>query len=388
MTATSRFAVIALASIFALSGCKWLKSPTKDNIEPPAQLTEIKGAVAVQKLWSHNLGGGIGKAGLRLRPSFADGRLFASDVKGTVFALDAASGNVVWKVDTKTSLGSSPGVGEGLVVVGSTHGEVVALDAGSGAERWNVRVSSEVIAAPAVKGGFVVVRSHDGRVYGLDAKDGSRKWVFDRGVPLLSLRGNGSPVITGDVVAVGYDNGKIITLKLSDGTLRWEQALATSEGRTELARMIDVDGDIGVGDTEVFAASYQGQIGALTLDGGRQIWTREFSAYGGVAYAGGQVFASDADGSVWALDSRSGASMWKQDALAHRWLSAPAVTGGYVVVGDLDGFVHWLKADTGELAARAQIGGGAVMAPPLAVGDTVYVASAKGDLAAYRLAGG
>jgi outer membrane protein assembly factor BamB len=383
----SRLALAALVAVLPLAGCKWLKSPSKDNIEPPTPLTELKGA-PVQKLWSKNLGKGVGKAGLRLRPVAADGRLYASDIKGGVFAVDAGTGAVVWKAETKTAIGSGPGAGEGLVAVGSSRGEVIALDAGTGAERWRANVSSEVIAAPAVGRGLVVVRAHDGRIYGLDAKDGARRWVFDRGVPLLSLRGNGSPVLVGDNVAVGYDNGKIIELKLSDGTVRWEQALATSEGRTELQRMVDVDGDLGVGDTELFAASYQGQIGALALDTGRQIWAREFSAYAGVAYGAGQVFASDADGAVWALDGRSGASMWKQDALAHRWLSGPALVSGYVVVGDLEGYVHWLKADTGELAARAKIGSGAVMAAPLVVGDTVIVANATGDLAAYRLTGG
>lgn len=384
----SRLALAALVAVLPLAGCKWLKSPSKDNIEPPTPLTELKGATPVHKLWSKNLGGGVGKAGLRLRPAAGDGRVYASDIKGSVFAIDAGTGAVVWKSDTKSAVGSGPGVGDGLVAVGTSRGEVIAFDAGTGAERWRANVSSEVIAAPAIGGGLVVARSHDGRVYGLDAKDGARRWVFDRGVPLLSLRGNGSPMLVGDSVAVGYDNGKIIELKLSDGSVRWEQALATSEGRTELQRMVDVDGELGAGDSEVFAASYQGQIGALAQDTGRQIWAREFSAYAGVAYASGQVFAADADGSVWALDGRSGASMWKQDALAHRWLSGPALSSGYVVVGDLEGYVHWLKADTGELAAREKIGGGAVMAAPLVVGDTVIVASAKGDLAAYRLAGG
>jgi outer membrane protein assembly factor BamB len=245
-----------------------------------------------------------------------------------------------------------------------------------------------VIATPAIGGGLVVVRSNDGRVYALDAKSGERRWVFDRTVPLLSLRGNGAPTIVGDRVIIAYDNGKIAALKLADGNLVWEQTLANSEGRTELARMVDVDGELGVSGSEVYGASYQGQIGALTLDSGRQLWSREFSAYGGVAFNTGQLYASDADGVVWAVEARSGASIWKQDALAHRWLSTPAFADGRVVVGDFEGYVHWLKADTGELVARVKLGGAGVRAAPVVVGNTVYVTSAKGELAAYRVAGG
>ena len=381
-------ALIVLAALPLASGCKWFKSPAKENLEPPTELTEIPNALKVDKLWSKGLGKGVGKAGLRLKPAYMDGRLFASDGGGDVYALDPEKGTVIWRTDTKADIGSSPGVGEGTVAVGTLDGEVIALDADTGAERWRGPATSEIVAAPAVAAGLVIARSYDGRVYAFDVKSGERRWVFDRTVPLLSLRGNGPPTVAAGKVLLGYDNGKIDALRLSDGNLAWEQTLANSEGRTELARMVDIDGELGVGPSEVFGATFQGQIGGLTLDSGRQLWSREFSAYGGVAFDSGQVFSSDADGNVWDLEARSGASVWKQDALAHRWLSTPAFAGGMVVVGDFEGYVHWLSADTGELRARVKLGDKGVRAAPVAVGNVVYVTGAKGELAAYRVAGG
>ena len=152
--------------------------------------------------------------------------------------------------------------------------------------------------------------------------------------------------------------------------------------------MVDIDGELGVGPSEVFGATFQGQIGGLSIDSGRQLWSREFSSYGGVAFDAGQVYSADADGNVWALEARSGASVWKQDVLAHRWLSTPAYADGFVVVGDFEGYVHWLKADTGELRARTKLGDKGVRAAPVAIGNVVYVTGAKGELAAYRVAGG
>jgi len=387
MTST-RAILLALALVPALGGCKWLKSPGKDNVEPPAELTEIKGELPVQKLWSHDLGDGVGKSGTRLKPAYREGRLYATDGDGNVVALDAERGSQVWKTDTDTELGSGPGLGGGIVAVGSLHGQVIALDASDGHELWRAEVSSEVIATPAVSGDLVVARAHDGRLYALDAKDGTRRWVFDRTVPLLSLRGNGAPVIAGDRVLVPFDNGKLIALKLSDGGQVWEQTVANPEGRTELSRMVDIDGDIAVGSGEVYACTYQGQIAGVTLDAGRQLWTREFSAYGGIATGGTQLYAADADGTVWAFDARSGGSLWKQDALAHRALSTPAAVGNLVAVGDFEGYVHWLKSDTGELVARTKLGGGGVRAAPVAANDVLFVTSAKGDLAAFRVSGG
>ncbi|HVF34190.1 MAG TPA: PQQ-binding-like beta-propeller repeat protein, partial [Candidatus Saccharimonadia bacterium] len=232
-----------------------------------------------------------------------------------------------------------------------------------------------------------VVRAHDGRVFGFAAGDGARRWVLDRGVPLLSLRGNSAPLISGQTVYVGYDNGKAVALDLETGAMKWEQAIAQSEGRTELERLVDIDGEVAGTNGEIFAVTYRGQVGAIAVDSGRQGWSRDMSSYGGLALSGDSLYVTDADGSVFALDARSGASLWQQDALAHRWLSTPAVAGGHVVVGDFEGYVHVLSAEDGSIAARTRVGDEAINATPLAVGDTVYISNTDGSLAAIKIGG-
>ena len=214
-----RRAVALVAAAALLPACSWFKSPTKDNIDPPAELTDFDQSLGVDTLWKRDLGDGAAKAGLRLRPAFAGGRVFASDIDGRVTAMDAASGNVAWSAEVGKGVGTTPGLGDDMVVVGTLDGEVVALSQADGSEMWRTKVSSEVIAAPAIRDGLVVVRSHDGRLFGLSGSDGSRRWVFDRGVPLLSLRGNGAPVIDGGMIYVGYDNGKVVALKAASATV-------------------------------------------------------------------------------------------------------------------------------------------------------------------------
>jgi outer membrane protein assembly factor BamB len=381
-----RAVFVALAGL-GLGACDWIKSPSSENLAPPTELTEFPASVDVRTLWSGSLGDGSGKAGLKLRPAFDGGRVFASDLSGQVTAFDAGAGAQAWRVDTGMALSSAAGAGDGLVVVGGMDGAVVALDAASGEERWRATVSSEVLAAPAVSGGVVVVRVLDGRLFGFDAADGARRWVFDRGVPLLTLRGNGAPVVADGVVYAGYDNGKVVALNLSDGALRWEQALAQAEGRTELERMVDIDGELATNGSELFAATFRGQVGALTPDNGRVIWSRDFSSYAGVAMAGDKLLVVDAEGAVHALDVRSGASLWKQSGLLWRWPSSPAIVGDYAVVGDFEGFLHWLRLEDGAFAARTRLGDEGIRATPLVVGDTVYATSVEGRLGAWRVGG-
>lgn len=381
--------VLLLAALAAggLAGCDWIKAPGSEDVSPPAELVDFPATLGVSKLWSRDLGEGGGKSAFKLRPAYDDGRVFASDASGEVAAFDAATGAQAWRVELPQTASSGPGAGEGLVVVGGVDGSVFALSAADGSERWTARASSEVLAPPAVSGGVVVVRAQDGRLFGFDAADGARRWVFDRGVPLLSLRGNGPPLVADGVVYAGYDNGKIVALNLSDGVLRWEQTLAQPEGRTELERMVDVDGELALGQGELFAASYRGQVGALTPENGRVIWSRDLSSAAGVALSGDRLIVVGEDGAVAALDVRSGAALWKQEGLAFRWPGTPVVVANHVLVGDFEGYLHWLSLEDGAFVARQRMGDEGIRAAPLVVGDVVYAASAEGELAAWRVGG-
>ncbi|WP_347259870.1 outer membrane protein assembly factor BamB [Rudaea sp.] len=391
----------------AMTGCGtikgWFNDTKKENIEPPTPLAEnFSPTIGVQRLWSERIGKGAEKTGALMRPAYADGKLYAASTTGVVAAYDAATGKTLWSKQlgsrrgflihrgpNSVRWGGGPSVDGDLVVVGTLEGTVQAFNAGDGSERWTAQVSSEVIAPPAIGGGMVYVRTNDGHIVGLDRADGSRKWVYDRStVPLLSLRGNSAPVFVDGVVYSGEDNGKIIALRASDGAPLWEQVLSPGEGRTEIDRLQDVDGQLAVADGIVYAAGYKGQTAALSAQTGRPVWTHEVGTYGGVALSASQIYLTDSDANVYALDLRTGSSQWKQDALKYRWLGEPAVQGDAVVVGDLEGWVHWLSINDGKLLARERVSKAPIRSAPVVVGDMVYVETIYGDIAAYRVGGG
>lgn len=377
--------LVVLGTLALVAACA--DSSKKENVEPPAELTDFTPSVNVSRVWSQSLGDGERLLGLRQHPAVGDGRVFAADVdKGRLYAFDAASGAQQWRADTELPLSGGPGFGEGTVVVGSLKGDVVAYSPESGNERWRAKVSSEVIATPAIGSGVVVVRSNDGRVFGYNLTDGERRWVYDRGVPSLSLRGNGAPLVADGTAYLGYDNGQVVALRVNDGVQLWEQTVALGEGRTELDRMVDIDGEMVLDAGELFAASFNGQVLGIAIDGGRPLWNREVSSYAGLALSGDKILLSDRDGTVWALDRSTGSALWKQEALAHRWLSTPAIQGNYAVFGDLEGYLHWLSLETGEIAGREQLDGEPIRATPQVSGDgTLYAVSIEGKLGAYRI---
>ncbi len=394
-----RALLLMVVASLVLCGCNWFKNlGTKDNVEPPRELVEFAPSTNVQKLWSTSVGSGAGMSGAQLAPVVADGRLYAGGVDGTLTALDAASGSKLWSHrDGKRTGGflrrgensirwsGGPAVEGDLLVAGGLDGQVYGFSTQDGSERWHTHVSSEVISRPAIGDGVVVVRSNDGRLSALNVGDGSLRWVFEQPVPSLSLRGNSAPIIAGGSVFSGADNGKLVAVSLADGTMQWSQAVSTGEGRTEVERLGDVDGTIAVNGSDVFAAGYGGQLIALSADNGRPEWQRDLSSYAGVAVSPSVVVCVGSDGNVWAFDRVSGANLWKQDQLEFRWLSPPAIQGDYVVVGDLEGYVHWLDLTDGKFVARQRIGKDPIQSAPMVAGDVVYVEDVDGRIAAFSV---
>jgi outer membrane protein assembly factor BamB len=392
--------LVLVALALALGGCNWIKNlGKKDNVAPPTPLVEFAPTVKVERVWSEGVAAGAGDSGVALAPALADGRLYAASVDGTIEAIDAASGRTLWSTrlgarhgflwhrgENSLRWSGGPGASGDLLVVGGLDGQVYALSAQDGSERWHVQLTSEVIAPPAIGDGTVVVRTNDGRLAGLSVADGTEKWVLDQSVPALSLRGSSAPLIANGVVYDGFDSGKVVAVRVEDGNELWAQALANGEGRTEVERLADVDGNIVSDGSALYAVGYRGRIAALALDSGRPLWQRDLSSYAGAAVSGDAVVAVDAEGNVWAFDRATGVNLWKQDQLKYRWLGAPAIQGKYVVVADSEGWVHWLNLEDGKFAARERLGRKAIAGVPVVSGDLVYIEDVKGHIGAYRVA--
>ena len=124
--------------------------------------------------------------------------------------------------------------------------------------QWKVDASSEVLMPAQIAAERVIIRSVDGRISALNLADGSEKWSYKRDVPALSLRGNSQPIIKQSYIFNGLDNGRLVTLDLLDGHTIFDIAVSTPGGRSELERLVDIDGDSVLTNDSLYMASYQG----------------------------------------------------------------------------------------------------------------------------------
>lgn len=357
----------------------------KDNVPGPKSLTKITPEIRPQRLWFIRAGsGGASDEYLKMSPAISETAIFTASIRGTVSSIDKSSGHINWQVDTKLPISSGPGVGDGIVVVGTRKGDVIALLQNNGGQRWKTVVPGEILAKPAVSQGYVIVKAVDGHLRALSTQDGRELWSAQQVEPALILRGSSEPLIRDRNVIVGFANGNLSKFSLGEGQLLWMHPIAISEGAFAIQRMIDIDANPVVFEHHVYAATYQGKITKVDGASGRPLWSHDISSYTGMIADNNAVYISDAKSHVWAFDADSGLINWRQTDLDARIVSGPAIMGNYVIVGDAQGYLHWLSKNDGHFAARDYVGS-AIYAAPIVENNVLYALTNTGYLAAYKL---
>lgn len=377
-----RLTVLALSAALVAAGCSTVSSVV-DTLNPfsasPRQksaLPKLAADVDFVTRWSVS----VAKAGdATFVPATVGDAVYAAGANGVIEKFVA--GRRVWKINAGQPLSAGVGADQRLLVVGTPKGEILAFSTEDGKPRWKARVSSEVLAAPVVGDEGVAVRSGDNSIFLFALEDGTRKWVYQRATPSLAVRSTGSPVFADRFVFVGFPGGKLVALSIQNGAPVWEGAVALPKGATELDRVADVVAPPAVDGTQICAVAFQGRVACFDMgQGGTMIWSRDISSAVGLTLDGRYLFVTDDQGVVYGLDRLSGSSLWKQDRLKNRRVSAPAVRLGYVVVGDGEGYVHFLSRDEGAFAGRQKTDGKPIKAPIKVFDSAFLVQTTGGDL--------
>lgn len=389
---------LLLALLLPLAGCAQMAGLTeaydglteyftgKDNAEPPMELQPIKEEIHPQIVWKDSVGDGYDERSLNLIPALDDNRLYVASHDGRVEARDKNTGKVIWAVDTDLPFSGGIGIGPGHLLIGTDNAELVALKDSNGSVQWTSSVPSEVLSIPKEQNGIVVVRCTDGHIQALNADNGSLRWHYERAVPNLSLRVLGSPALADGLVVDGYASGKLVALKLEDGQVQWETVVAYPRGRSEIERLVDLGGEPAVRGDTLYLVGFKGGLAAVTLSSGEVQWRIDtVSGYSGPVATRRSLFLTDDDGDVWRFETNVGGDMWRQGDLHQRRVSAPVVFRDYVVVGDFEGYLHFLSQDDGHFVGRIQISKEPIVTTLIADETQIYAYDKSGNIAAVGL---
>jgi len=317
----------------------------------------FKPEIQVKELWQRKTGTGIRDFYTHLIPAVTEERIYVADTTGIVAAYERKKAKRLWQKTFQEVISGGVFVGYGLVLFGTEGGDLYALDAENGKVLWQQHLSSEILSVPVANGQLVIAQTADGKLFALDQETGAQKWLFQVSVPALSLRGTSSPQLNDEIVLSGFANGKLIALHLTTGLPVWERAISLPQGRSELDRIVDIDGNFIVEGPKAYASTYQGHVASIDIRSGRPIWQREISSSLDLASGLGNIYLIDFESRIVALDELTGADVWGQKDLLNKKLSSPVSYGNYLITGDEEGYLYFISQIDGKIIKKIRIKG-------------------------------
>jgi outer membrane protein assembly factor BamB len=387
MRQISRY-LLLFTMMFSIAGCStisgWFDSDDDDPMAPMA-LSDITETVKIKELWSVGVGDGQGDGFYRLQPAISGEVIYAASADGEVVAVDRKRGKTLWEVDLDLSLSGGVGVYKDVLLLGSSEGLVLKLDANTGEQLWTTMLTGEILSPPQANGKVVVAQTYNGKLQGLDFATGQLLWTYNSKVPVLTIRGTSVPIMENNRVYAGFANGRVLAFDAQTGSIVWDGRVAIPQGRSEIERIVDVDGTMELAGNELYAVSYQGSVVAIDVESGRKIWQQKASSFSGVSLGFGNVYAADEDGTLNAFMRNGEGVRWSQGALGYRQLSRPTPVGSYVTVGDFEGYLHVLSQVDGDFVGRIRVDSDGVRADMLSEDGILYVFANDGELVAYEI---
>ena len=372
----------------ALTGCEtvggWFDDDDYDPTQP-VELVDIQEQVDIDQRWSRSIGDGQGSGLYHINPILDAGVIYAASADGEVAAWGAERGESLWETDLDLPISGGVGKFRDSLFVGGADGLVLRLSASDGSEIWRATVSGEVLAAPQSDGRVVVAQTYDGKLIGFDYETGEQLWAHLSDVPVLTLRGTSTPIIYNDIAIAGFADGKVVAVSLEGGNVVWEARVAIPQGRSEIERIVDIDGSMATQGLELYVASYQGRVAAIEMRAGRKLWQQNVSAVSGVSVGFGNVYVADEDGTVSAFLRNGQGIRWQNIELGYRELSRPTPVSSYVAVVDFEGYLHLLSQVDGTIVGRERPDSDGARADMIARGNTLYVYGNSGTLTAYDI---
>ncbi len=346
-----------LLSILLISGCSTLDGLRfwkNDEFDPdePKELSSFASQENIKVLWRNSYNGEneIGN----FLPSFNAQNIFFSDASGNVLSIDAKTGNDNWSVKLNF-LASGTSAGFGIVVVADVDGNVIALDQIDGSVLWSSNVKGEVLSSVAIDAKIVVVKTGSGELLGLNKDSGEVIWSYRSTLPVLTIRGNSSPVIVDNLVYASFDNGRLGVFELNSGFQIWDGAISYVSGASELENLIDSDSNPVIEGGLIYTTNYQGNLNIFDPSQKRSVWSNNASSFFSPIISRGMLMVVEENSSIKSFALKTLEESWINSDYLNRDLSNGVSYKDNIVVGDFEGYVHVINILNGRTVGREKL---------------------------------
>ena len=347
--------IISLFFMLFITSCSSIAFWQSDEIDPsePRELEDFNERFEFIENWETKFKGE--NTLNNFAPAFSGSNLFFVDPEGNVSNMDIKSGKVLWNNELETSISVGIVAGFDKLFLSDDQGNLIALSQEDGSILWRTFVGGEVLANVGVDAGLVIAKTASGFLNAFNIETGAEEWSYRSVAPNLTVRGSSSPVINDNIIYATFDNGRIGAFNLKTGLPIWDGAISFTEGVSELDNLIDADSSPVLEGNRIYTVNFQGNLSVFDAAQRRMVWESEESSFYEPFILRGVLGIISADSKISTYSSRTFEDSWKLEEYLLRELSNPETFKGYILVGDLEGYIHAIDPLTGITVARKKI---------------------------------
>lgn len=377
-------------------------------------LHHIAATLDLEKEWKVDVGKAGDRAKLTSPPIVVADRVYVMDAETTVTAFNAENGDVIWRKElapdvserfrirdfvllqrtSPSEIGFGGGVAfdNGKIFVTSGFGFIAALDAVSGDEIWRVETTAAVRTPPTAYRGRVYVATIVNEFLALDQETGEEAWTFQSFEESARFLSSASPAAAGDLVVAPFSSGEIVAFQAESGRALWNETLAQTARLTALASLNDIAGSPVIDRGLIYVVSHGGRFAAIDIRSGQRVWESSITSLQTPWVAGDFIYVVSVNGELVCLSRNEGAVIWVTQLRRYKnekkrkgrvtW-AGPVLAGGNLVLVSNLGEVAKVEPTDGTIVETREIDEASVISPVVA-NETIYILSEKGRLLALR----
>ena len=391
----------------ALAGITVVLPPARTNPEwaqPGGSASKSYGHLALAenpaKVWTARIAGSTNRVRLASSPVVGGGKLFAVGTDGTIHAFDKNTGARVWTFNDQemtddqmpSAFGGGVSFDAGRLYATNGVGNVEALNADTGEVLWKVKPSGPLRGSPTIAFGQLFVMTQDNQIISLSMNDGSLEWDESGSATQSGVFGVAAPAAGQGTVIAGYSSGELSAYRYENGRTLWSDALARTNISTTVGTITDIDADPIIDSGRVYALGQGGRMAAYELVTGQRIWELNLAGISTPAIAGEWVFTLTDDARLLAISRSNGRVRWISQLRRYRdeddkkgpiFWTGPVLAGGQLWVASSRGEVWRVSVGEGSATFFADVGQPVSLAPIVADG-MLYVLDDSGTIHAWK----
>ncbi|MEE2746485.1 MAG: PQQ-binding-like beta-propeller repeat protein [Pseudomonadota bacterium] len=353
----------------------------------------------INEIWSANIGSGTDDDNwLISQPILAGGMLFTMDSDSEISAFDADNGKRIWKTNVAPKYEEESHIGGGLayaagkLYITTGFSQVISIDAQTGKVLWQKALEAPFRIAPTVHAGRLYVITIANKLYALNSSTGETIWTHSGIEESTNFLGGANPAVDSGVVVAAFSSGEVAALKVENGMELWRDSLAARGEPTSASSIGTIRGRPIIDRGIVFVVSNNDQLVAINLRTGRRIWDRNIGSIETPWVAGNFVFVLSNSSELVALSRQTGkiywvTPLWKWKNIREKsgligW-TGPVLASDRLIVANTLGEVLSVSPYSGQVLGQINLSDGVSISPIVARG-TIYFLSEDAELIAYR----